>query len=80
MLIKLVGSSIHSCNGCTLRSEHGGTGLLYKETRCKLKKLIQPVVLLLVGCTLRSGNGSNLISDNGGTGRLSKVSSSNKLT
>ena len=90
MLIQLVGSTLHSCNSCTLRSEYGGTGHLYKETRGMLKKLIQPVVLALVGCTLCSGNGSNLISgngailhsDNGGTGCLSKVTSSqiNKLT
>ena len=51
MLIQLVGHILHSDNGGTLSSDNIGTGHLSKVTSCKLKKLIQPVLIQLVSRT-----------------------------
>ena len=92
MLIQLVDCTLNSDNGDTicldnsgtlslgkggnLCSDNGGTGRLSKVTRCKLKKLIQPVLIQLVCCSLHSDNDSILSSDNVGTGHFSNVTSS----
>ena len=45
MLVQLVGHTLHSDNGDTFSSDNGGTGHLSEVTNCKLKILIQPVLI-----------------------------------
>ena len=63
--------TLSTSKGGNLCSDNGGTGCLSKVTNCKLKKLVQPVLMQLVCCSLHSNNSSFLSSDNVGTGHLS---------